>query len=173
MHGYYRVILLDLDAGLWLRRHGLPVQRWHQGKQSCRNPDRWNGKLGQRANLRHDANFAQTGIKVIPGSNGASLYARNIILEGDFAHNCSPAVWFTGFSSAMDAVLDNVQGNVDCGRSSMPSIQNDGLLFNQGGGGPTVLNSGASVTGSMTILNAYPLPASQLEPVHCGVGRTM
>jgi hypothetical protein len=105
-----------------------------------------------------DANFAQTGIKVIPGSNGASLYARNIILEGDFTHNCSPAVWFTGFSSAMDAVLDNVQGNVDCGRSSMPSIQNDGLPFNQGGGGPTVLNSGASVTGPMTILNAYTPP---------------
>jgi len=96
-----------------------------------------------------DANFAGGGIKFKPGSNGGSLYVRNAIQEGDFEHAIPPTVWFTGWFSPMDAVLDNIQ-NADGGRGSSSTIQVDspsGATY-----GPTVLNSSDPI-GVATVIN--------------------
>jgi hypothetical protein len=95
----------------------------------------------------NDSNFAGGGIKVRPGSNGGSLYVRNITLEGDQVHPLPPAVWFTGWSAPMDAVLDNIVW-ADGGPGSMPSIETDAVTAY----GPTVLNS-SGATGPATSIN--------------------
>jgi hypothetical protein len=94
-----------------------------------------------------DSDIGGGGIKVKLGSNGASLYVRNLMSEGDYVHAVPPAVWFTSWSQSVDAVLDSVQC-ADYGRGSMNCIENDGTS----GGGPTVFNS-SGVTGPATIIN--------------------
>jgi hypothetical protein len=108
------------------------------------------GTSGTGSGLIHiiDTNLAGGGIKVKGGSNGVSLYAKNVIQEGNFASASPPTVWFTGWCNAgCDAVLDNIEG-ADFGTGSMPNIEIDSTNTN----GPTVLNSG-NVQGPATIIN--------------------
>lgn len=109
------------------------------------------GSAGSGSGLIYlaDVNFAGGGIKFKPGSNGGSLYVRNAIQEGDFAHAIPPTIWFTGWFSPMDAVLDNIQ-NADGGQGSSPVIKVDSP--SEASYGPTILNS-AAPTGVATVIN--------------------
>ena len=108
------------------------------------------GSAGSGSGLIYinDFQLAGGGIKVKQGSNGASLYARNVIQEGDFSHAIPPTVWFTGWSQSVDAILDNIS-IADGGPGSANGIENDGPI---GGGGPTIFNS-TGVAGPATIIN--------------------
>jgi hypothetical protein len=111
-----------------------------------------------------DANLSAGGIKFIGGANGGSLYADDIIEEGDFIHDIPPAVWFTDWSSAMDSRLNDIQ-MADTGPTPTPIIENDG---SPGSTGPTVINSGW-VRGPATIINPTGgIPYQLVSPLRQG-----
>ena len=165
-------IILDNDAGLvaqlpalgpctdiasnvfwlWLRDYGCGGNAYRaRGGLTADNAAAIliDGSSGSGSGLIYivDADVGGGGVKVKQGSNGASVYVRNLIEEGDYSHPQPPAVWFTGWSTSVDAVLDNVQC-ADFGPGSMNCIQNDGVSP----GGPTVINSNG-VTGAATVIN--------------------
>jgi hypothetical protein len=109
------------------------------------------GSAGSGSGLIYitDYQLAGGGIKLKQGSNGQSVYVRNVIQEGDGAHALPPTVWFTSWGQSSDAILDNIQiADYNPAVQSMNNIQNDGITP----GGPTVLNS-QPVTGSATVIN--------------------
>ncbi len=96
----------------------------------------------------NDTNLAGGGIKFKPGSSTGNLYAKNVIMEGDFVHATPPVVWFTGWGANGDATLENIQA-ADIGAGSMPTIETD----NSGNfSGPTIIN-GPGAAGAATIFN--------------------
>lgn len=85
-----------------------------------------------------DSNLAGGGIKVIPGTNGSNLQAKNVTEEG-CCGDIPPVVWFTNWVYGNSAaVIENVQ-LADTGPTPTPDVQNDGT---KGNGGPVVFNSG-------------------------------
>jgi hypothetical protein len=94
-----------------------------------------------------DTNLAGGGIKVKFGSNGGGLYAKNVFQEGNFVSPVPPTVWFTGWCSFCDAILENIQAG-DNRQGGMPNIETDATS----GNGPTVINSG-DIQGPATVIN--------------------
>ena len=107
-----------------------------------------------------DANLAGGGIKVKGGTNGAGLYARNVIQEGNFVKPLPPTVWFTSWctNSNCDSILDNIQMADNGGTGSV--IEVDGTT----GPGPTVLNS-SYVSGPAVVINPDVAAISTLSPL--------
>ena len=105
------------------------------------------GNMGNGLINISDMQLSNGGIKFVPGANGGSLYASNIMEEGDFSHDIPPCVWFTNYFGSMDSYLNNIQ-MADPGPTPTPIVENDG-----GGPGPTVLNGGGFVEGPAVVLN--------------------
>jgi hypothetical protein len=53
------------------------------------------GNTGNGLIYIKDSNIAGGGVKVIPGSNGTSVYVDDLIEEGDYVHDIPPVVLFT------------------------------------------------------------------------------
>lgn len=96
-----------------------------------------------------DTNLAGGGIKVKFGSNGGGLYAKNVFQEGNYVSPVPPTVWFTGWCSFCDAILENIQVG-DNRPGGMPNIETDAAVT--GNNGPTVINSGG-IQGPATVIN--------------------
>lgn len=98
----------------------------------------------------YDTNLAGGGVKVIPGSNGTSLYVNGIIEEGDFVHQMPPVVWFTNYNGFVDSTITNAN-LADPGPGNTPVIENDGQ-----GPGPTIMGSAEGmIQGPATVLEQY------------------
>jgi hypothetical protein len=94
-----------------------------------------------------DSNLAGGGIKFIQGANGGSLFATNVIEEGDFVHAIPPTVWFTSWDQSMESVLSNIQ-SAD-GDSTSQAVQNNG-----GSPGPVVI-SADTIQGPAIVLGQH------------------
>jgi hypothetical protein len=93
-----------------------------------------------------NSNLAGGGIKFIPGTNGGSLYADDVIEEGDYQHDIPPVVWFTA-GALSEGVLSYIH-MADPGHTPTPVIQNDGPAP-----GPIVISVSGKVEGPAVILN--------------------
>jgi hypothetical protein len=93
-----------------------------------------------------NSNLAGGGIKFIPGTNGGSLYADDVIEEGDYQHDIPPVVWFTA-GALSEGVLSYIH-MADAGHTPTPVIQNDGPAP-----GPIVISVSGKVEGPAVILN--------------------
>jgi hypothetical protein len=118
------------------------------------------GGMGSGMIYITDANLAGGGIKVKSGANGAGLYARNVIQEGNFVNALPPTVWFTGWcnSSNCDSILDNIQMADNVGAPTV--IEVDGAI----GPGPTVLNS-SYISGPAVVINPDVAAVSTISPL--------
>ena len=138
---------------IWLRDFGCGgnayvASRGYRSNQAAAILIDGTGNTGNGLIFVTDANLAGGGIKFIQGANGGSLYADNVIEEGDFVHKIPPVVWFTGFSNASDSKLTNIQ-IADNGPTPTPTVENDAA----GGSGPTVVNGTGPIQGPATVLN--------------------
>jgi hypothetical protein len=96
----------------------------------------------------NDMNMAGGGIKAYPGTNGLSLYVKNVTEEGDFSHPIPPVVWFTSYSFT-DSTLESIN-LADPGPNNIV-MENDGAAP-----GPSIIGSAEGViVGPATVLEQY------------------